>query len=101
MYFRNQPGETSNNILIPPNFAFWHAINWDAIFLGRQSLCLGYNMIFSGYKKWFLTFSEVKRVLSIAKLFLTFWKVKSGKVGVQLSATQKAAAAAAVKAAAQ
>ena len=50
-----------------------------------------------------LTFSEVKGVSSIVKLFLTFWKVKSGKGGVQLSATQKAAAAvaAAVKAAAQ
>ena len=46
-------------------------------------------MLFSGYKK---CFSEVKGVSSIVKLFLTFWKVKSGKGGVQRTATQKAAA---------
>ena len=34
---------------------------------------------FFGYKKWFLTFSEVKGVSSVGKLLLTFWKVKSGK----------------------
>ena len=43
----------------------------------------------------FLTFSEVNGVSSIGKLFLTFWKVKSGKGGVQLSGNQKAAAKAA------
>ena len=43
----------------------------------------------------FWTFSEVNGVSSIVKLFLTFWKVKSGKGGVQRSPTQKAAAKAA------
>ena len=48
-------------------------------------------MLFSGYKKLFLTFSEVKGVSPIVYLFLTFWWVKSGKGGVQRSATPKAA----------
>ena len=38
-------------------------------------------MLFSGYKKLFFTFSEVKGVSSIVFLFLTFWVVKSGKGG--------------------
>ena len=53
-------------------------------------------MSFSGYKMIFRdtkigSFSEVNGVSSIVKLFLTFWKVKSGQGGVQLSANQKAA----------
>ena len=50
-------------------------------------------MLFSGYKKLFLTFSEVKRVSQL--IVLDILKVKSGKGGVQRSATQKAAAKAA------
>ena len=46
-------------------------------------------MLLSGYKKMLLTFSEVKRVSSIVKLYLTFWKVKSGKGGVQRSDPKK------------
>ena len=52
-------------------------------------------MFFSGYKKLLLTSLEVKGVSSIVKLVLTFRKVKSGKGGVQRSATQKAAKTAA------
>ena len=45
-------------------------------------------MLFSGYKKLFLTFSE-KGASPIVLLFLTFWKVKNGKGGVQRSATRR------------
>ena len=37
--------------------------------------------------KLFLTFSEVQGVSSIVNLFLSFWKVKSGKGGAQAEAS--------------
>ena len=52
---------------------------------------VGYKRLFFGIQNLFLTFSEVKGVSSIVKLFLTFWKVKAARVGVQRSATHKAA----------
>ena len=53
------------------------------------------NAFFFGIQKKFLTFSEVKRISFIVKLFLTFWKVKSGKGGVQKGDPEKAVAKAA------
>ena len=61
--------------------------NDERAFLRTPKSFSGIPEAFWGYKKFFLTFSEVKGVSSIEKFFLTFWKVKSGKV--QRSATQK------------
>ena len=71
-------------------FKYFPLKSMGCVFLGYRSLFLG--KVFVGYKKLFLTFSEVKGVSPIVQLFLTFWKVKSGKGGVQRSTTQKAAA---------
>ena len=75
--------------LLPPS--------WDVLFWGSKSLFSGIqrpkcffffwtpkffwiqNAFFLDTKFLFLTFSEVKGVSSIAKLLLTFWKVRSGK----------------------
>ena len=60
-------------------------------FFGIQKFFFGIqNAFFRDTKKLFLTFSEVQGPHQLFELFLTFWKVRSGKGGVQRSATQKA-----------
>ena len=68
--------------------------------LGYQSF-FGYTIFFWDTKHSFLTFSAVKGVLSMLELFLTIWKVRSGKGGSSTVGGPKAAAKAASKAAAE